>query len=113
MKIINRIKANKDFALAIKNGQPLRSNSYNIFIYKRELDRTRVGISVSKKVGNAVTRNRIKRQIRAMCDEIIDYNQQSLDIVIVVRSKFLEFSFQENKNMLCELFSKADIGVNK
>ncbi len=111
MKVVNRLKANADFALTIKNGRYLRTNSYNIHVKKTELGYVRVGISVSKKIGNAVVRNRIKRQIRAMCDHIIDFNNSSHDVVIIVRSNFLEKSFNENKNELCETISEANIGV--
>ena len=87
MKVVNRIKANKDFALAIKNGKSLRTQSYFFHIYKNDFNHIRVGISVSKKLGNAVTRNRIKRQVRAICDGVIDYNSDSYDIVIVVKQE--------------------------
>ena len=113
MKVINRIKANDDFALAIKNGKSLRSNSYFIHYRKNDYSYCRIGISVSKKIGNAVTRNRIKRQVRAMCDALIDYISSSLDIVIIIKNGFLEKDFHENKEMLQNLISKVITGVNK
>lgn len=73
---------------------------------KTETGYTRVGISVSKKLGSAVTRNRAKRQVRAMCDEIIKYNETSYDIVIILKDKFLEMSFGENKSQLSDLLNK-------
>ena len=113
MKVINRIKANKDFALAIKNGRSLKSNSFIIHYRKNEYNRIRIGISVSKKLGNAVTRNRIKRQVRAMCDAIIDYDSNSLDVVMIVKNGFLDKDFHENKTILQNQFSGVVIGVNK
>ncbi|MBR0295761.1 MAG: ribonuclease P protein component [Bacilli bacterium] len=109
MKVINRIKANEDFALAIKNGRSLKSNSFTIHLYKNQFDRIRIGISVSKKIGNAVTRNRVKRQIRAMCDSIFDYKSESLDIVIIAKNGFLEKNFWENKEMLFNLLNSVNI----
>lgn len=107
MKVINRIKANDDFALTIKNGKSLKSNSYFIHYNKNDFNRCRIGISVSKKIGNAVTRNRIKRQVRAMCDALIDYDQSSWDIVIIIKNGFLEKDFHENKEILQNLISKV------
>ena len=102
MKIVNRIKANDDFATTIKKGRAQRDQSYVIHYCTNSLNYTRVGISVSSKLGNAVVRNHIKRQIRSMCDELIDYNQ-SLDIVIVAKQGFLTNSYGDNKTSLTKL----------
>ena len=102
MKIVNRIKANDDFATTIKKGRAQRDQSYVIHYCTNSLNYTRVGISVSSKLGNAVVRNHIKRQIRSMCDELIDYNQ-SLDIVIVAKQGFLTNSYDNNKTSLTKL----------
>ena len=105
MKVINRIKASDDFALAIKKGKAQRNQSYVIHYRPNEFEYTRVGISVSSKLGNAVVRNLIKRQIRSMCDSLIDYNSQSLDIVIVAKANFLDRSYDDNRQSLKELFN--------
>lgn len=113
MKVANRIKANEDFGLAIRKGKPFKSASYTIHVLKTKNPNLRIGISVSKKLGNAVVRNRIKRQVRAMCGEIFDFSKDSLDIAIVVRSVFLEKTYQENKEMLRSTLSGANVGVLK
>ena len=105
MKIINRIKASDDFALTIKKGKAQRDQSYVIHYRPNEFKYVRVGISVSSKLGNAVARNHIKRQVRSMCDELIDYNNQTLDIVIVVKQGFLSRSFDDNKMSLKKLLN--------
>ena len=105
MKIINRIKASDDFALTIKKGKAQRDQSYVIHYRTNEFKYVRVGISVSSKLGNAVVRNHIKRQVRSMCDEIIEYDEKSLDIVIVVKQGFLNRSFDDNKLSLTKLLN--------
>ena len=105
MKVINRIKASDDFAQAIKKGRAQRNQSYVIHYRPNEFNYVRVGISVSSKLGNAVVRNLVKRQIRSMCDSLIDYNSQSLDIVIIAKANFLNRSFYDNKQSLKELFN--------
>ena len=105
MKIINRIKASDDFALTIKKGKAQRDQSYVIHYRTNEFKYVRVGISVSSKLGNAVIRNHIKRQVRSICDEVINYNDYSLDIVIVVKQDFLNRSFDDNKLSLIKLLN--------
>ena len=106
MKVINRIKKSEDFALTINKGHFYRLPSFKVFINKTDNERIRVGISVSAKLGCAVVRNRIKRQVRAMCDSLIDYQKESQDIVIIVKATYLEKSFDENKSQLSDLLNK-------
>ena len=103
MKIVNRIKDSEDFALTIKKGRTYRNDSFVIHIAKTDSDHTRVGVSVSTKIGNAVVRNRVKRQVRAMADSLVDYDKQSYDIVIIIRKPFLDVGFHDNKSLLSEL----------
>lgn len=105
MKILNRIKRNEDFALAIKQGRSFRTLSFKLHVRKNEFEHTRVGISVSKKIGNAVVRNRIKRQTRAMCDSCLDYSKQSLDIVIIIGRSYIDKTYDENNDILKNILS--------
>lgn len=107
MKKLNRIKANEDFAKAIKKGESIRADSFILHVRKNDLNYTRVGISVSKKLGDAVCRNRTKRQIRAMCDSLIDYNAKNIDLAIVVRRSYLDRTFEENSMLLKKYLSKV------
>ena len=112
MKVINRIKKSDDFLLTIKKGRAHHNQAYTIHIRSTQLGYTRVGLSVSSKLGNAVKRVRIKRQLRAMTDSLINYNDQSFDIVIVVRKPFLIGTFSDNKSLLSELLS-VQVGINQ
>lgn len=111
MKAINRIKANEEFVITVRKGKALKASTYVVHYRKNDLNICRIGLSVSKKVGNAVTRNRIKRQIRAMCNSLVDFNDYSYDIVIVVRQEFLKENFENNKRTLNNLLS--EIGIIK
>ena len=64
MKKINIVKENRDFNRIIKNNRPFKYKDFIIYIEKKEQSVYRFGFSVGKKVGNAVTRNRIKRQLK-------------------------------------------------
>ena len=111
MKVINRVKDRQDFVLVIRKGKTLKETPYFVHYLKNELQVCRVGLSVSKRVGNAVTRNRIKRQARAMCDSLIDYSSHTFDVVIVIKAEFLNSDFDTNKKILNNLLSQ--IGITK
>lgn len=111
MKVINRIKKSEDFLFTIKKGRSYRKESFVIHVIKNNLSYTRVGISASTKLGNAVVRNRIRRQIRSMCRALIDFDNYSFDIVIIAKQPFLLKSYNENISLLNEALTKQ-IGIN-
>lgn len=111
MKVINRIKDNEEFGITVKKGQVLKHSPFIIHYLKNDKNVCRIGLSVGKKVGNAVIRNRVKRQTRAMCDSLVEYTSHTFDIVIIVRPDFIKGSFDDNKKVLNDLLSK--IGITK
>jgi len=87
MKKKNRIKRNRDFEEIIDQGITRKNSCFVATIKSNKLDFVRVGISVSKRRGNAVKRNHIRRQIRSICEQKIDFHQ-SYDLIIVVRKDY-------------------------
>ena len=61
MKKSYRVKRDKDFNAIFKSGQNVANRKFVIYRLSKDQPHFRVGLSVSKKLGNAVTRNRIKR----------------------------------------------------
>ena len=106
MKAINRIKKSEDFAFVIKNGTAKRNGSFVVHTKKNELGYARIGISVSSRLGHAVIRNRIKRQMRAICGQIVDMDSTSFDIIVIAKSDFLNHSYDENKELLTKLITQ-------
>ncbi|MCQ2795328.1 MAG: ribonuclease P protein component, partial [Bacilli bacterium] len=84
MKRENRIRKNSDFKEIISKHHVIKSNEFTIYTNQNSLDHTRIGISVSSKIGNAVTRNKIKRQIKAIIKDLMKLDK-NVDIVIIVR----------------------------
>ena len=105
MKKVYRLVKNNDFSVVVKKGHTLKNESFTIHYIENDLNNSRVGVSVSSKLGHAVTRNRIKRQMRAMLDNRINYQESHIDLVVIARSGFLDKTFQENYTCLDNLLS--------
>ena len=109
MKKENRIKKNEEFTKIISKKHCISNAVFIMYYDNRALDHARVGISVSKKIGNAVIRNKIKRQIRMMFIENFDNETYEKDVIVIVRKNYLQKSYLENKCYLEKLLKKAII----
>jgi ribonuclease P protein component len=92
-----RLRKAKDFEELRKSGWRMNCGSFVLVIAQQDLGPTRFGVIASRRVGNAVKRNRAKRIFR----EIFRLNQglfpPSSAVLVVVRSGFDHFSFEELK----------------
>ena len=105
MKKINTVKKHAEFDALVHGGKRLRSPHFTFFFEKSELGYTRIGISVGKKNGGAVTRVRIKRQVRAMIASRGDLTL-SMNLIIAVRPDFIQCEFHELEKELNESFDR-------
>ena len=109
MKRADRIRKNEEFSRIISKHHSLAGDSFVVYFDHRNEDHARAGISVSKKLGNAVERNRIKRQVREMIRSIVDFDSCPIDLIVIVRKDYLLKAFKENKNNLENIIKKAII----
>ncbi len=107
MKKINILKNSRDFDRIIKSNKPYIYKDYVIYIEKNTNDYHKFGISVSKKLGNAVNRNKIKRQVRSIIDQN-DY-QNNFNCIIIVGKGINEKSFEDRKDNLLIALSNLNI----
>lgn len=96
MKKQYRLTSSDDFTSVIKKGFVVKSKSATIYALSNNLTYVRIGVSAPTKLGNAVVRTTTRRKLRAILDQLIDYNKYNLDIVVVAKNDFLNTSFQNN-----------------
>jgi ribonuclease P protein component, eubacterial len=111
MKKEYRIKKNEDFQSIIRDKKSVANAKYVVY-YKKNHQHLRVGISVSKKLGHAVVRNKVKRQLRMMIQEIFSI-EKNVDYIVIVRNKFLLSSYEDNKKELKYLYDKINKRMEK
>ena len=97
------IKKNSEYRKVYNSGKSLANRYLVMYVLDNKTDKTRIGISVSKKVGNSVVRHRLTRLIR----EIYRLNEQKIqsgkDIVVVARinAKDISYHDMEKAFLLC------------
>lgn len=109
MKKDNRIRKNEEFSRIISAHHSKASKNFVVYFIGRRLDHCRVGISVSKKLGGAVERNKIKRQVRMMLQELIDFDENTNDYIVIVRHSYLDNSYADNKKDLEKMLKTCKI----
>ena len=99
-----RIKKDKEFQLVFKKGKSFANRQFVVYCYRKERQAEfRIGLSVSKKIGNAVTRNRIKRYIRQSFLEMKDEVQNEWIILLLQGIRLPQKIFMKRKRV-CNMF---------
>ncbi len=103
MKFSESLKKNSDFQKVYENGKSYANRYLVMYVLKNDLNKNRIGISVSKKVGNSVIRHHITRLIRESYRLQEDMFNSSLDIVVIARSTAREVGYHEIESALLHL----------
>lgn len=108
MKKAYRVRKSEEFAEIMKYKKFYACPSFTLYVKPRKEDHSRIGLSVGKKLGKAHARNKIKRQVRMMCQEIFTFEEE-FDAIILVRPGYLQENYINNKKLLESLVKKVKI----
>ncbi|WP_223702790.1 ribonuclease P protein component [Sutcliffiella deserti] len=114
MKKEQRIKKSKEFQHVFQKGKSMANRQFVVYaLEKKGQPYFRIGLSVSKKIGNAVVRNRIKRLIRQALLEMKEQLSQEVDIVIIARKPTSDMTYEEVQKSLQHVLRKLPVLTNK
>lgn len=108
MKKSYRVKSEKDFQAIFSKGKSCANRKFVVYRLEKEQPHYRLGLSVSKKLGNAVTRNLIKRRLRHIVMEL-DSGLRHQDFVIIARKGVEKLSYQDMKSNLIHVLKIAEL----
>ncbi len=103
MEFSESLKKNRDFQNVYKKGKSYANKYLVMYVLENESKKNRIGISVSKKVGNSVIRHHLTRLIRESYRLHEDVFHSGLDIVIIARASAREIGFHEVESALLHL----------
>jgi ribonuclease P protein component len=105
-----RIRKKKEFLVLYKKGYRYKSKYFNLIGLSNALTYSRVGVVASRKVGNAVARNRAKRWMRELFRRHKDLLEYPIDLLIVATAAMREATWAELKENyaqgVCKIFEK-------
>lgn len=103
MQFSESLKKNKDFQIVYRKGKSYANKYLVMYVHENGTACNRLGISVSKKVGNSVVRHRLTRLIRESYRLQEDRFQNGLDIVMIARAGAKDRTYQEMESALIHL----------
>jgi ribonuclease P protein component len=103
MRITERLKKNEDFQKVYRKGRSRSDRSYVLYVLPNGMEINRLGVSVSKKVGNSVIRHRIKRLVKEAVRLNEPHFMKGFDIVVIARGAASTAGFRDTENSVLRL----------
>ncbi|MDT0124954.1 ribonuclease P protein component [Paenibacillus sp. RRE4] len=105
-----RLRNRADFSRVYRFGKSFANHQFVVYGCRRkDTEQFRVGVSCSKKIGNAVVRNRMRRMIK----EIVRHHEQEIvtqmDLIFIVRKGALGMPYKEMEKSLLHVMRKASL----
>lgn len=104
-----RLRNRADFGRVYRHGKSFANHQLWCTGSAAEVEQFRVGISASKKIGNAVVRNRMRRIVK----EIVRHHEHELveqiDLIFIVRKGAVTMSYQELEKSVLHVLRKASL----
>lgn len=107
MKKIEIIKSSEEYTEIINTSKSKKSKYFSVY-YRKNNNSNRYGITVPKKTGTAVTRNKIKRRVKNIIDNNKKIVHNGYDYVIIIKKGILELTYEEMEKELLKLINIGD-----
>lgn len=118
--MIYRLKKNYEFSMIYRRGRSFANDILVLYILKNKKNKkteneqyNKIGVSVSKKVGNSVVRSRCKRLISESFRLNYDYITKGYDFIFIARKPLKDKKYSEVEKAMINLFKKAGLYNNE
>ncbi len=98
-----RLRSNRDFKKVYKRGKGYFNRNFSLIVKKNKLQGSRVGFSITKKHGNAVERNKLKRRLKEIVRHNFNLIPEGYDLVVVPKVNTKELNYQELEKSVVHL----------
>ena len=104
-----RLTETREYQSVYAQGTRTVGSAFICYVVRQEGQGRKFGLAVSRKVGGAVTRNRVKRYIREIYRAFRKHMVDDVRLVVVARPSSAKLSFAQCKDAIGSLFQKGDV----
>jgi ribonuclease P protein component len=104
-----RVRTNAQFQAIRQRGRSVSSELLVLYMLPNQLPYSRFGFSINSRMGNAVTRNRIKRRLRAIVSLQLDALQSGWDLLLIARRPLRSADYRQMEGACARLFRRAHL----
>lgn len=101
------LRNNLDFKKVYSKKNVNGNKTFTIFYKKNNLNKKRVGFVITKKIGNAVVRNKIKRRLREIYRLNFDVVSDRYDYILIVKNEAVNLSYKDLEKSFIHIFKKV------
>ena len=105
----DKLTRKSEFQRGYKQGRKYWDRHFVIYVYVNHTSTTRLGITMSKKVGGSVQRNRVRRLVRESYRNLKPKLRTGLDVIVIGRRVATSLKLQNAQSALFHLFRRAKI----
>jgi ribonuclease P protein component len=102
-----KLRKTKEYATVYRRGEKIYGKYVLLFFMPNQQEISRFGVVTTKKVGNAVIRNKWRRRIKEIVREYGDDLQSGYDIIVLARPRIKESEFSSVKKDITRVLRKA------
>lgn len=104
-----RLRKNEDFKRVYKEGKNYYNKYLVMYLRKNELGYSRIGYTITKKIGNSVKRNKIKRRLKEIMRENFDNIDGEYDIILIPKKNSANIDFKTLKSAVIHILKLSGI----
>ncbi len=105
----NRLRSSSDFARVLREGQAVAAPGLVLYHVPRDAQESRFGFSVTRRLGGAVVRNRVKRLLREACRPLVGRIEAPADVVVVAQAPLVGMELAELTRSIDEAAARAGL----
>lgn len=112
LKRINRLRKRYQFQYIYRSGKFVSEKAVTLHYASSKNKDIKVGFAVTKKIGHAILRNKIRRRLREIVRKYLPNLKQNYNIIIVAKEQIVQTQFNDLELQIVNLLKRADLFKN-
>ena len=104
-----RLRKNMEFRRVYNGGKSYWNRNLILYVRKNDLENSRIGITITKKIGNAVVRNRIRRRMKEIIRLKLGNIKPGYDLIIIPKKNVQDISYKDLESAMIHIMRISKI----